>query len=283
MRLSDAFPNHADVEAALQRIVASGAAAWPDVPLDPRVLVAHLARHLNGDDVASALADVHAADVHLACAAAQGVPRAVAILRAEIVTNVPAWLGSMRLDDARLDEATHAIVTRLLVARPDGPPRVADYAGRGPLGGWLRVAAVRTALNLREAERPQDVELDEQVLGPPGTDVELDHIRHLHREDFAAAFREALEGLESRDRALLGLHWLDGVPTTRLGEMYGVHRTSVARWLEEAQERLLTSTRERFAARISVAPEDADSLMRLLQSRLDVSLRVLRNRSTGSS
>jgi RNA polymerase sigma-70 factor (ECF subfamily) len=145
----------------------------------------------------------------------------------------------------------------------------------------MRVTAVRTALDLKGGERPQDVsdsDLPDRMLGPVGVDVELDILRQLHRDDFADAFRQALASLEPRDRMLLGLHWLDGVPATRLGEMYGVHRITVGRWLEEAQERVLTGTRANLADRLGVSPDEADSLIRLLRSRLDVSMRALRER-----
>jgi hypothetical protein len=36
---------------------------------------------------------------------------------------------------------------RLLVRRGDRPARIADYPGRGALARWLRVTAVRVALN----------------------------------------------------------------------------------------------------------------------------------------
>jgi len=37
---------------------------------------------------------------------------------------------------------------RLLLPDGDRPARITQYGGRGPLGGWLRVASARLAVNL---------------------------------------------------------------------------------------------------------------------------------------
>ena len=78
----------------------------------------------------------------------------------------------------------------------------------------------------------------------------------------------------------LRLHYLDGLSTERIGELYGAHRVTVARWLASARASLLDETRKRLAERLGVPATKVDSLIRILWSKLDVSLsRELRARN----
>jgi len=56
---------------------------------------------------------------------------------------------------------------------------------------------------------------------------------------------------------------------------YQAPRSTVARWIARARERLLALTREELTARLRLSPDELDSLLRLVGSQLDVSLRLL--------
>ena len=49
---------------------------------------------------------------------------------------------------------------RLFVGSDGEPARLASYSGRGPLGTWVRIAAIRLALNLRRSERDASLRAD---------------------------------------------------------------------------------------------------------------------------
>jgi RNA polymerase sigma-70 factor, ECF subfamily len=51
-----------------------------------------------------------------------------------------------------------------------------------------------------------------------------------------------------------------------------VHRATAARWLTDARERLGEIIRTELAARLQIAAEEVDSIVRLVQSRVDMSL-----------
>jgi RNA polymerase sigma-70 factor (ECF subfamily) len=106
-------------------------------------------------------------------------------------------------------------------------------------------------------------------------DPELSYMKELYRESFRAAFRAALDGLGAREKNLLRQHFVDGLGIDALGRMYGVHRATAARWVQSAREALLAATRREFAARTRVSKRECDSLLRLVQSRFDVTLRRL--------
>src|SRR5262245_58099234 len=106
------------------------------------------------DDFAARLAQLTAAhggsgselvvgDLYLAWACAAGVPGAHAVFEREIVAHVPLHLARFRRGPEFTDEVLQALRERLLVG---DPPRIAAYGGRGPLGAWVRVAAIRIAV-----------------------------------------------------------------------------------------------------------------------------------------
>src|SRR3569833_1740118 len=68
----------ADLERRLWSLVAEGRAARPDLPLDAKVLVEFVARHLTANLAEAALDGLRPADLYLACACAQGSTAAIA-------------------------------------------------------------------------------------------------------------------------------------------------------------------------------------------------------------
>lgn len=229
--------------------------------------------------------EVHAADLDLARACARGDATALATLEERIIPQVRAALKRRDVDDTTADEALQVLRARFLVAEGTLPPRIMEYAGKGPLSAWLRMTALRLAWGLlnerKQSHLPDDGPLE--ALGTAPDDVELQYLRERYGADFNAAFREALGALEPRARTLLRMHLVDGMGTARIAEAYGVDRSSVKRWLATAREWLLDQTRVRFAARVGVSVPELDSLLAQLRSQLDLSIHRLMSRSPGAS
>jgi RNA polymerase sigma-70 factor (ECF subfamily) len=111
------------------------------------------------------------------------------------------------------------------------------------------------------------------ALPNPG-DLELDFIEREIRAEATRALYEAARALSPGDRHLLRQHLLGRMSIDELGGVYGIHRATVARRLQNARERLLAGVRAAISERLGV--EEVGSVMRLLASRLDASLaRVL--------
>ena len=74
----------------------------------------------------------------------------------------------------RLRARRHVLSAKLLVAAPGERKKIGDYAGSAPLSAWVRVAAIRVALNLRRglAAAPHD---DDRALATrtAGGDIEI--------------------------------------------------------------------------------------------------------------
>ena len=84
----------------------------------------------------------------------------------------------------------------------------------------------------------------------------------------------ALAELLPRDRTLLRQHHLLGLGIGEIGTMYGVHRATAARWIERCTRVLLNATRRTLATHLRVDRTDVDSILRLVRSKLEISIRA---------
>src|SRR5271168_2973007 len=73
-------PNGAEIGELLHAQIVAVQAAYPEVRFDDEIFVRHLARHLPaGAGLRAWLGAIHAGDLYLACACAEGVPAAIEI------------------------------------------------------------------------------------------------------------------------------------------------------------------------------------------------------------
>lgn len=222
--------------------------------------------------VAAGARPEHLDDLLIAWAAARGEPVGLRAVEALLVDLGPAV---RRIDGAPafLDELRQELRVRMLVAGADGPPRIAAYAGRGPLRAWLQVAATRLALDGKRRKRPAVVPAD--VLGELAgcePDPELRSLKQRYRAELAAALGEALAALPERPRALLRLHFVEGLRLAELGRLYQVHESTMSRWVRDAAAAVAADAQVRLSARLALAPEAASSIARLVASQLDLSI-----------
>jgi len=263
----------AALEQALAAALEAGRAAWPEVALDPLAFVAHLAAHLpDAPDLALAVADLHAADLYLACACGRAEPRALSCFDDHFLAHVGrTWGARHRLADFA-DEVRQALRVRLLVSDGGGPPRIAGYSGRGPLAAWVSMAATRLGLDLRRRERPGARDEDELTLEARGDDPELEYLKTRYAADLKEALENTLAALSARTANVLRLHYQEGMTVDAIGTMYRVSGRTVQRWLAEARRTILAETRRLLAERLGLTDSRLDSLIGLVRSRLDISL-----------
>ena len=256
------------LEAALARC----RAAWPALPAPGEAFARHLGQKvLAGDDLAM-LERLHVTDLHLARCCAEGEPAALAAFERTHLSQVADFVRHLDRSRDFLDEVTQVLREKLFVA----PSRkILEYGGKGALGGWLRVVAVRAALDLKRRDPPAAHAAEADELAVPGLDPELDYIKATYRGELAAALRATLEALPPDERAVLRLHYCDGCNIDQIGALYDVHRATVARWLDRSRRSILTETRRLLGQRLRVAPGELDSLIDLMQSRLELSLQRL--------
>jgi RNA polymerase sigma-70 factor, ECF subfamily len=206
--------------------------------------------------------------VRLSCLADR--PGALAVLER-------VYIAALRPSIARVcasDEATDAVMqdvrTKLLL-----PPsrKLASYRPTGSFRAWLRVLAVRTALDdaRRRGVAQREVELGDRLesyaTGPE---------EHLLTEEMRMVIRDALRAavkqLPEEQRQALKMHVVAGWNIGQIGRVLHVHRATVARWLVASKERLGELLRSELAERMRSSRHDADHVLESLPARLDLSL-----------
>lgn len=267
-----------DLECLLRKTIDAARAAWPIVSLSDEVFVGHLAGVLRrgaARSVEELLARDTVSDLYLACGCAAGDRAALAAFETHYLAALDATLARLDLPAWVIDDVKQDVRQRLLVGEASRPPRIADFTGAGNLRGWLRVVAVNTARQIlrRVGPAPSTAELVD-VVPPVAHDAELEILKSHYREQFRAAFLLALAELSPRDRTLLRQHYLLGLGIGQIGTMYGVHRATAARWLDRCTRVLLRTTRRTLATRLRVDRTDIDSILRLVRSRLEISIRA---------
>jgi RNA polymerase sigma-70 factor (ECF subfamily) len=245
----------------------AGRRAWPTISLDEEPF----ARALRQGGGATA----HAADLYLACAAALGVPTAVAAFEREHMSRVPQLVGHMKLPPHALDDLCQRLRERLLVSRDAQPAKLSAYVGRSPLHVWLRVVAVRAAVDQLRADAGRAADpLDDELpfLGGGGDEPELQLLRTRYQPRFREALQAAAATLTPRERNLLRLSLVDGLTLEQMAAMFHVTKSTVHRWLGQARRRLLRAVRRFFRDEVGLSAGELDSVARLLQSQVEFSL-----------
>jgi RNA polymerase sigma-70 factor (ECF subfamily) len=274
---SDARPVPADLGERLLALVLSARAAHPTVRLDDERFIHHLARHRpDGATLDGWLGSVCAEDLYLACACAAGVPAAIEALDQKLRSQVGGYLAGLRPASDFVDDVAQAVRERLLVGTGGSPPKIAEYSGRGPLAGWLRVVTVRLALAMRRkrteqiaAEDPEDGLVPEEAAP---VDAESDVLKRRYSGDVNAAFRAAVGALTAEQRDLLRRHFVEGATLAELAAALGVGRATVARWIAAARQAILAGAHRQLREKLSLRPAELESLLRLMRSQLDLSL-----------
>ena len=265
-------------EATARALHRRGVAAWPGVNVELATYVAHVAGVAKTDDAAG-LEALHAEDLYLACACARGVAAAFAVFEGQVLRAVPASIARTTSAPQVVDVVLQRVRERLLVSVDGAAPKIATYTGRGPLGAFLRVTAVRLAYDTLPGERAPRQSNDPDV----PVDPELDYIKSTYRAQFVRAIERAIASLAPRERTAMALSLIDGLSTDAIGRMYGKDGATVRRWLGSAREQILAETKRLLREELGATPEELQSLFGILHSNLDVSIvRILKeNQDTG--
>jgi RNA polymerase sigma-70 factor (ECF subfamily) len=270
--------SEAGLDAAVRAALAGARRAFPTLGVDDERLLAALRARLEGEeDPLAALAAMQVNEVVLAEAGALGDPEAIAVLEARYLPDVRAALGRVGLRDAALDDAAQLVREALLVSSGGRPARLAGYGGRGSLGGWLCAIAMRKGIALRRSERGHDRFDDDAVhagaVGAIGADdLELAYLKKTYGVAFKEAFGVAFAALSTSDRLLLKQRLALGMTVAAIGALHGVHASTISRWVADARDRLVAATRDEMMRRLGAGRAEVSSLLRLIQSEVDITL-----------
>lgn len=264
------------LDALLHELLARSRAAWPGVELLDDDFLAYLGARISEDArLEEALRTLCVTDLWLACAIGRGDPAAIRAFEAHALHDLGAAIAHLDGGTALVEDVALAVRERVLSSEAGGKAKIADYRGRGDLRGWLRVVAVREALQvMRQRRRETPLSDGDAVLAANIDDgVAVIAMSVEERRVYRDAFTAALATLTPRERNLLRQQYLYGATVDELGALYNVHRATAARWIAQIRETLLRRTRRHVGAVLRLSGEDLDSAMGRIASHLDYSLR----------
>jgi RNA polymerase sigma-70 factor (ECF subfamily) len=265
--------DHDELESLLAEMVEQGRKRWPALALADEPLVTWLGARAK---TIEALRAIHAEDLFLAAACAHGVRGALAAFDEECLRSRGLAAALRRIDPspAFADEVRQTLREKLFVPAPG---QIALFSGRGNLGTWIRVAAVRLALRMRgPRERVDEISGDEPAAM---ADPELRLLKRKHGEQFERALVAAFARLDHEQHNLLRLQLVDGLRTAQIASLFGLDRSTIKRRLAACRETLFADVQAQLTRELGLSPQSFGSLARLLTSQLDVSLSRLLRRS----
>ena len=256
------------LDEAIERAWRTGRKAWPGIDLDRARFAAHV------EELDLQFGD----DLYLATACIAGDPAALAAFERDVLSAARKAIEAVDSTGSFVDDALQKLRESMLVG---ATPRLAQYAGRGPLRAWVGIAGARHALMLRrEQKRAREVSVDDDdwasVLATISTNnPELELMKQQYAAAFTAALRDAVHALEARLRAVLRMSFVDGLSIDEIGTVYAVHRATAARWVQRACDTVFEITRQLLTERLALSPTELDRMTALVRSQIDVSLSQL--------
>jgi RNA polymerase sigma-70 factor, ECF subfamily len=266
------------LEQAVARALEAGRAEWGDVFLDLDAFTGHV-RRLQLDRAAL---DQHGADLVLALACAGGDERALVVLQRRLMPSFDPDLRRLGVAAEDLDDVRQLVLVRLLTSPGGG---LASYAGRSSLLSWLRTVVCRTAIDVRRAAPRDPVSATQNALDrlvSESADPELTAIRSGLHTEFQQALTDSVTALTARSKEVLRLYYVDGMNIGAIGEIYGVHRATVARWINGIRSAVMTRLRQRVAGSLRPTSSEFRSLTEAVRDDLHLSVdRVLKDNAEG--
>lgn len=259
----------------LEDVARAAAAAWTDeIAIEQHVFEEYLVARVPADADADAIARLHVADLYLACACVHGDPRALAVFEATRMRDVRDAIARLRVQASAVDDLCQMTREKLLVGTPERPARLAEYAGRGALRGWVRVVATRLALNALRDQKPERP-LDEALVAASAEGAaspELAYLRERHGAQLDTALARAMDALTPPERVLLRQRFVDGLSTEQIAKLYRVHRITILRRLEAVLRAIRTRTKQSLERDFGCAPSVATSVVNLVLSQTHLSV-----------
>jgi len=178
-----------------------------------------------------------------------------------------------------VDEVRQSLREKLLVSRSGMPPRIAEYSGRGALANWVRVAALRAAVDLRRRDNEPAAAKQEDDVVAAAAAPDLLYLKERYGKEFQAAVSTAFTSLDDEQCNLLRLQHVDGLRTAQIAALFHVDRSTIKRQLASCRAKLLDETRRILRERLGMSPTEFQSVARLVQSQLHLSVERLLRRA----
>jgi RNA polymerase sigma-70 factor (ECF subfamily) len=257
----------------------AAAGHWPEVHLDGQVfhdyVQARITPSPSGEPAPPEVSRTpeQLATLYLCCACVNGSEAACVAFQRVYLGVIRNAIARIFPDRQWIDEVTARVLARLLV----GPePRLTRYSGRGDLSAWLKVASTRAAIDAKRSRPERDEEpLSSSREAAMSMSPESLVFCRTHAKSILDALTLAISALDKKQRNLLRLNYADGLNIEEIGALYGVHRATVARWLQQARSGIESAVHEDLRVRRRLDAADVRSLIQGARPYLEESLRKL--------
>jgi RNA polymerase sigma-70 factor (ECF subfamily) len=256
-------------DAALQPLYDEARAAWPGVELSFAEFAAAVTAAAASVD-APATAHSHARDLYLARACANGDVLALRELDQRYLAVTYDAIARIDRSVDFIAEVQQRLRERLLV----GPSaKIKAYRGSGPLGGWVRTAAVRCALNLRRDDPQHNQTVSKELSAL--LDPELAAVKQRCTSELSGALARAVAALASEERMLLRCYYVDKLTLAKIAAREKLGVATIFRRLEAASRAVQHAVRSELQGKLRLSTESLDSLIREARHDIDLNLSQL--------
>ena len=277
---SHGIPDGVELGARLAECLRTARAKWPRAQVADLVFARCLGKAAG--EGGGTLDGVETDDLYLASGCVEGDPASVAHLADLVRRGASKWASGVDVD---VDDLGQRVLSRLLLPEGGAEARLARYEGRAPLVAYLKTVTRHLAVSLvRNAERHEAMPAPSTFFAAIGN-PEQDAIRVEFGEAFSRALDDAFCSLESRQRAVIAMHYADGVEVDAIAQVYRVHRVTVSRWLADARTQVFEKARQHLRGALGLTESDFENALRIIRSQIEISLSTLggvaRDASTG--
>jgi RNA polymerase sigma-70 factor, ECF subfamily len=201
-----------------------------------------LGDNATGDDAVRIITSLHGNDLYLAFACAQHSPVAwdrFTNTYRKYIHDLTAFVCPVK---SMVYELAETILTDLYLPDRSGYSRIASYDGRSSLATWLRAIICHRAINERERKFNGMTQLNEDIFEKADEiallSIEIALRSNRYHALIIDSLKQACGELTDRERVMLLLRYDNGLQLGQIGDIFGLHQTTITRQLERVQAKI---------------------------------------------
>jgi RNA polymerase sigma-70 factor (ECF subfamily) len=264
------------VKQLLEARLSEAAWVWPTIQADTAEFVEYLEERLpTGSELTDALEKVKVSDLYLAWGCVRGDEAALTTFSTHFDDMVDGAVRRFAKQGLDVDDAKQKVLEYILFPTEKRAAAISLYGGHGSLKGYLGVTVVREVLRmLKAAKRMPAMDLQDPslALADVNDDPELQVLKNRYQTEFKEAFQETFSNLVAEDRNLLRYYYVSDLTLMQIAGISGVKHNTISRRLAKIRSTLLQGTRDRLINLAGIRNTQFESIVRLVQSQLNVSM-----------
>lgn len=275
LEAQSAFSAYLEHETQLRQLIDQLQSIWPDINLSPEIFLAFIAERVREPITPEAFfSSMKFTDLYWACGCVQGDKTSISIYQEQIFPHLEKNLLAFELSSKIIEDIKQHLFQKLFIGDNQNKPKICYYLGEGDFLTWLRVVAIRHAIDLfRKGQKEAPLyEWAFSQLADEEDDPEMLFLKQKYHLEFQDAFKRAIVSLSSKERNLLRYQLIDELTWDQMASLYHVHRATIARWLHNIRSKLFNLTRQNLLSQLDLPAEEFESIIRLIQSQMHITI-----------